>query len=406
MRKKLIPLFFLIARMAAFRYGNIWPMFVWNDTSIPTPNAEQILGISENGEPIVLEAYFSRPPSFLHPLLDWIFVKAEPTFETKMASLFSRAVPGSEIHAVLYQFDSGMVAHEMEQAKSSGVAVRLILDNSADGWLTRKTYKRLKKRLGDRDVHVCSRGACIGKGNNHNKIYLFSELRDPRNPGKTIRNVIVQTSENLLFWQRYFFNDMVVLSGDRAIYDAYLNYWHDLYEEKPNSTYYESPHGQALSEASGVRAYFFPSARHDPIVEQLRSVSCEGGGKIFVVQSLYKGKAAKDVTAQLVRLKHQGCRVGAVLHKNETDNENLDGLLACGIKVWFLESIHSKIVMIDAIQDIEGERLRASVVFTGSINRKEEALRRNDESLLRIVSPEVFQTYWTYVLNLQGRSFR
>jgi len=405
LRRKLIPVFFLIAVLGAFRYGGIWPMFLWNDTSIPTPGAEEILGVSESGEPIRLEAYFSNPPSFLHPLLDWMFVEAEPTFETKMASLFSRAVPGSEIHAVLYQFDSGIVAREMERAKASGVAVHLVLDNSADSWLTRKTYKRLKKRLGEENVHVCARGACIGRGNNHNKIYLFSELRDPDNPGQTMRNVVVQTSENMLFFQRYFFNDMVILSGDRAIYQAYMNYWNDLHEEQPNSAYYEGPRGKAFSQASGVRVYFFPSVGHDPIVEQLKSVSCEGGGKIFVIQSLYKGLAANALTAELVRLKHQGCRVGAVLHKNETDDENLGGLLACGIKVRFLESIHSKIVMIDALQEIEGKRARASVVFTGSLNRKERSLRKNDEALLRIVSPDVFQAYRTYLLNLQGRSF-
>jgi len=405
LKTKLFPVLILIALLGVFRYGNIWPMFLWNDSSIPTPMAEEILGVSENGEPIRLEAYFSHPPSFLHPLLDWMFVEAEPTFETKLAGLFSRAVPGSEIHAVLYQFDSGIVAREMERAKASGVAVRLVLDDSADSWLTRKTYKRLKKRLGEEDVHICARSACIGRGNNHNKIYLFSELRDPQNPGRTIRNVVVQTSENMLFFQRYFFNDMVILSGDRTIYEAYLSYWHDLREEQPNSAYYEGPHGRASSQASGVRVYFFPSVGHDPIVEQLRTVSCEGGGKIFVVQSLYKGLAANALTAELVRLKHQGCNVGAVLHKNETDNENLSGLLACGVKVWFLESIHSKIVMIDALQEIKGKRTHASVVFTGSLNRKERSLRKNDEALLRIVSPAVFKAYRTYFLNLQGRSF-
>ena len=396
----------LAVLLCAFRYGRIWPLLLWNDTVTRTPHSQVILGYSETSEPIRAEAYFSHPPSFLHPLLDWLFIGAKATFEKKMASLFALAVPGSEIHAALYQFDSGVVAREMERAKASGVAVRLILDNSADGWLTRKTYKRLRKQLGDRDVHVCSRGACIGDGNNHNKIYMFSEIRDPGNPGKTIRNVVVQTSENLLFWQRYFFNDMVVISGDRAIYNAYLNYWHDLYEETPNSSYYEGPNGTAASEASLTRVWFFPSASHDPIVEQLKSVSCEGGGKVFAVQSLYKGEAARALTDELVRLKHLGCSVGAILHKNQTDNQNLQGLLACGIKVWYLETIHSKVVMIDAVQDIEGRRSRAAVVFTGSLNRKENALRRNDESLLRIVNPDVFQSYWTYFQNLQGRAFR
>jgi len=404
--KKFIPVLLLAVVLCAFRYGRILPLFLWNDTLIRTPRAEEILGYSDEGEPIHIEVYFSHPPSFLHPLLDWLFVRAKATLEKKMSNLFSLAVPGSEIHAVLYQFDSGVVAREMERAKASGVAVRLVLDNSADSWLTRATYRQLRQRLGDRDVHVCSRGACIGDGNNHNKIYLFSEIRDPDNPGKTIRNVVAQTSENLLYLQRYFFNDIVVLSGDRAIYDAYLQYWHDLYEEKPNSAYYEGPNGTATSKASGTRVWFFPSASHDPIVEQLESVSCKGGGRIFVVQSLYKGEAASALTHELVRLKRQGCIVGAILHKNETDNENLEGLLAGGIDVWYLETIHSKIVMIDAVQNVDGHRSRAAMVFTGSLNRKERALRKNDESLLRIVSPGIFESYWIYFQNLQGRSFR
>ncbi len=405
MWKKFIPLLLLVVLLCAIQFGNILSLFMWNDESSPTPRSEDILGISADGEPIRVEAYFSRPPSFLHPLLDWIFMPGDTAFEQEMADLFHRAVPGSEVHAVLYQFDSGIVAREMARAKASGVDVNLVMDNSVDGWLSRATYAHLRAELGDQQVHVCSRGACIGKGNNHNKIYLFSELRDPSDPSRRVRNVVVQTSENLLFFQRYFFNDMVILAGDKAIYDAYLNYWHDLYAEHPNSAYFEGPHGTAVSEATGTRVYFFPSAAHDPIVDQLKTVSCAGGGEVVVAQSLYMGQAAEALTAQLVRLKHLGCRVRAILHKNETDNQNLSGLLADGVEVWFLESIHSKIVMIDALQDIEGRRQRAKVVFTGSLNRKEDSLRKNDESLLRIVSEEVYDGYSAYMDNLQGRSF-
>jgi hypothetical protein len=405
MWKKFIPLLLLVMLLCAIQFGNILPLFMWNDEPIPTPRSDDIMGVAEDGQPIRVEAHFSRPPSFLHPLLDWIFMPGDATFEHEMAALFSRAVPGSRIHAVLYQFDSGVVAHEMVRASASGVSVNLVMDNSVDTWLSRATYMRLRNELGDRQVHVCSRGACIGPGNNHNKIYLFSELRDPRDPSKTIRNVVLQTSENLGFFQRYFFNDMVVLYGDKAIYDAYLNYWNDLYEERPNPAYFEGPHGTALSEATGVRVYFFPSAEHDPIVEQLETVSCEDGGEVLIAQSLYKGQAADALTAELVRLKHLGCRVRAILHKNETDNQNLSGLLAGGVEVSFLESVHSKIAMIDALQDIEGNQLRAKVVFTGSLNRKEGSLRRNDESLLRIVSQNVYDGYSVYMANLQGRAF-
>ena len=405
MRKKLIPPVLLLVLLVALRQGNVLPMFLWNEVALPTPQTEAVLGESRDGEPIRVEAYFSHPPSFLHPLLDWLLVPGDLTFENKMADLFRLAVPGSETHSVLYQFDSGIVAREMARANATGVSVNLVMDDSADGWLSRPTYRQLRKDLGDAQVHVCSRGACIGKGNNHNKIYLFSELRDPQDSSRTVRNVVVQTSKNLGFWQRYFFNDMVILYGDKAIYDAYLEYWNDLSEEKPDTAYYEGPRGRAYSAASGTRAYFFPSAIHDPVVEQLKTVSCEGGGRVYIAQSLYQGRAADELTAQLVRLERRGCIVTAVLHKNETDNQNLSGLLAGGIDVSYLESIHSKVVMIDALQDIEGEQRRAKVVFTGSLNRKEDSIRRNDEALLRIVSPVIYDGYRTYLSNLKGRSF-
>jgi hypothetical protein len=406
MWRKFIPLVLLLVLLSAVRFGHMLPLFLWNDAGMPTPHAEETLGVAEDGEPIRVEAYFSHPQSFLHPFLDLFFVEGDSTFETKVGNLFHRAVPGSEIHAVLYEFDSDIVAEEMARAKSSGVTVDLVMDDSARDWISRPTYERLRQDLGDSHVHVCSRGACIGSGNNHNKIYLFSEVRDPRQSGKTLRHVVVQTSENLGFWQRYFFNDMVILYNDKAIYDAYLNYWHDLHEERPNPAFFEGPHGTALSEATGTRVYFFPSARNDPIIDQLRTVSCAGGGRIFVAQSLYNGKAAEDLTNELVRLQREGCSVDAVLHKNESDNHYVDELAASGIEVSYLESIHSKIVMINALQDVDGNRERARIVFTGSLNRKESALRNNDETLLRIVSRHVFDGYWTYMLNLQGRSFR
>ncbi|MGW0807766.1 phospholipase D-like domain-containing protein [Nonomuraea sp. NPDC002799] len=282
-------------------------------------------------------------------------------------------------------------ADELIKAHQRGVGVQVVLDGDTRG---ATVAGRLTAELGTDTTagswaHICTgppsggTAACIGNKGQHNKFYLFSRA------GRA-SDVVVQSSANLTdLNSSTYWNNAVVLPGDKRLYAAYAGYFADLAAERKNLDY------NRVVQTRGVRARFFPQASGDPIVDALGDVSCRRGTTIRAGMSEWDTYRIA-IPERLRDLAAQGCTVRIVYGIMDEEVKRL--LLAeprvelrtLGDGGALPGRVHSKYLLIDGSYDGEHD---ARVVFTGSHNYNETSLRRNDETLLRLTDPSIYRQY-------------
>ncbi|MCT2581774.1 phospholipase D-like domain-containing protein [Actinophytocola gossypii] len=339
-------------------------------------------------EPVRTGAVFNDP------------VGGDPTaIVRQICDLVHQAPSGSRIRIAHFVVsgDAGMdFATELVAAHRRGVDVQLVLDGWQD---TTPAAEALRAELGtdksrDSWMHVCSRvspegntSSCIGTKGQHNKFYLFS-----RTGGAS--DVVVQSSANFTdLNSRTYWNNATTLVGNRKLYRAYDAYFEDLAAERATDDYYRTT--STGMPGGAVRAYFFPRAEGDHVLEILGKVSCDDGSTIDIGMSEWDTYRI-GIARRLVALSGQGCEV-RIVH-GLMDAEVLDTLSADpSIELRALENsaalpgrIHSKYFLINA--EFDGER-DARWVFTGSPNWNHTSLRRNDEAMIQTNIENLYEAY-------------
>ncbi len=332
------------------------------------------------------------------PQKEVVFTMPQPggatdtTIETKLGELAKAAAPGSTIRISLYHWSRQAIAYRFVDAQKAGVDVRVVLDptnknDQGDDWVGVAT---LKSELPSGHVTVCNasagQGACIGSdtGINHNKFFLFSELKDGS------KNVVVQSSANLTTTQLHKHNNMVIIRDDKALYDAYLAYWTDLRAQKQDLDYYRSFTGD-----TGTKAYFYPRASGDTILGVLDNVTCDSGTSVRVAMAFFTS-ARSEIADKLVSKQHEGCAVQVVLDGDSLSSPIANTLKGGGVALYVFpagaagEGLHSKILIIHGTYTGTPDR---GLVWTGSHNYTGPALRGNDETLLKLDDPGVYAAF-------------
>ncbi|MET8294574.1 phospholipase D-like domain-containing protein [Streptomyces sp. NPDC005180] len=373
-------------------------------------------------EPVAVAATFNDPAGSS---------AEQDAIRNQLISLVNRAPAGSEINGSIYLITDGGVRSALVAAKQRGVKVKVIVDGDAvadtdpeTGKATGSEYSALAAATGlgtdltaDSWVMACptTRG-CIGNRSlsggdggaiNHNKFFLFSRV------GST-DNVVFQTSANLTTSQRRnLYNNAVTLPDNGSgLYAAYRAYWQDL------QTYGSSgsglPHYYQTQDSGPYKTYFFPrqektgttyatDASTDTVVSLLNNVDC-AGGTTRVRVGMY-AFTRPQVADKLVQMKTAGCAVD-LLHNGEDGNlgttvkntiaGRLDYTARCAGTALNADGtsrtigIHSKYLL------IEGTYLGGAnrkLVFTGSHNYTFPNLRANDETLLKIDNPTVYDAF-------------
>lgn len=339
-------------------------------------------------KPVVTGAVFSEP------------VGGDPVaIVRELCGLVRQAPAGSTIqvaHFVMSGTAGTEFADELIKAHQRGVKVRVILDGDRRG---ATVAARLAAALGT-DIaagswtHVCTgpmsggTAACIGNKGQHNKFYLFSRA------GRA-SDVVVQSSANLTdLNSTTYWNNAVVLAGNKRLYDAYDAYFQDLAAERKNLDYYRVV--QTGAAGGSVRAHFFPKADGDPVVEHLDKVSCRPGTTTIRVGMSEWDAYRIGIAQRLRELAGQGCRVQIVY--GIMDDEVKDVLAAeprvelsgLGSGSALPGRIHSKYLLVEG--SFDGDR-DARRVLTGSHNYNETSLRRNDEALLSLNNKGIYRQY-------------
>jgi phosphatidylserine/phosphatidylglycerophosphate/cardiolipin synthase-like enzyme len=340
---------------------------------------------------------------------------AQNRIRDHIIGLINQAESGSTITVSMYNFTDNETSAALVAAKARGVGIRVLLDHTTLA-TSGNEYAALADKLGtDRTksswVYACPAGrGCLGARKlpsdpdgaiNHNKFFLFSATGGAK-------NVVVQSSANLTGVQRTdLFNNAVTIV-DSGLYDIYRAYFADLlsYGTAPTGLdhYYKTP-------ATGAyKTYFFPrkeaagtsydaDASTDTIKLILDNVSCTSGTKVRMAANLF---TRREVATKLVALKNAGC--GVYLAYDGTPGSMgagvesiLSGKLTQRVQCYedrganaAKAGLHSKYLMVEGTYDgVAGRKL----VWTGSHNYSYPALRANDETLLKIDVPALYDQY-------------
>jgi phosphatidylserine/phosphatidylglycerophosphate/cardiolipin synthase-like enzyme len=322
---------------------------------------------------------------FAVPLVDGT---KDPALENKIIEMIGLAAPKSELHMSMYQFSHESVAKALIEASKRGVQVHVIIDkeaNEKDGVLDAAITK-LVKDLPANAVTFCTRGngSCQGKGIDHNKFYIFSELTDGS------KHVVIQSSANLTADNLQ--NNMLIDRDDKGLYDGYLGYWKLLEKQVENLDY------AGHAEGEHTHAYWFPRQK-DEVLAILDEVNCTDKSKVRVTMAFWDD-GRMDVAKKLVALAKAGCDVQVDMRtagKNSSQNI-IDAMRNEHLSVGLYPAehgtnIHSKYLLIDSDFKTDGKVEHHRYVYTGSHNYTNGALKSNDETMLRIDNAEVFDAY-------------
>lgn len=297
---------------------------------------------------------------------------------------------------------------DLGAAKQRGVAVNLVVgkvvaEKDLDGDGDKEKYDRNAaaiKELRHHGIAVtqCDKG-CIPNssgekaGTMHMKFFTFSS-------GDTLR--VVHTSSNLSQGQFERHQNLLSVTGDKALYYHYVGYWNRL---KAGSWNYQGEKwtgGDRAREGdvAGTKAYFFPRSEADPVRGTLEKLDCvEGHDRVWVAASLFYTSERLPVLNVLDSLRSEGCDVRVVVARADDRNWVLDNSdlapetvrLLDGVKgVW--ASQHNKLIVTNALYE-DGER---TAVYAGSHNLNAGSLRNSSDGMLRITDSGVYDIYANY----------
>ncbi len=358
------------------------------DASVQAPDAGSQTDV--DAAPAAPDAAGEPPPplsvQFCRPGLDG---SPDNRLEDALIELLELAVPGSTVRVSLFHLTRTRMTDAFVAAAARGVDVRFVLDDdnqAADGGLNTAT-QALVDGLGAGNVTFCP-NACLGTNINHNKTFLFSELADGS------RDVSVVSSANLTSLQRRMHNNMVIVRDDPALFAALSGYWDDQRAQSKAPDYYLVANGDRAT-----KIYAYPRASGDTLVSVLNNVDCAGGGRIRLAMSLFSDARVAIAEALAARV-DDGCSVLAVLNEPEGNSPGpavVSTLESGGVDVMTYprgpdgQGVHSKYLLIES--RYAGSANVRRLLWTGSHNYTGNALRNNDELLLRVEDDAVYAAF-------------
>lgn len=387
---------------------------------------------------------------FLHPDLDPVpdsayatpdpdkdgpqFTQYQTTgMRDELASLVEAAVPGSTLYASLYTFTDQGLTDDLLAADARGVKVRLLIEACTGGDPTScnqsSQVDQLVTGLGSytsgatgswtKQCYASCAGG--GVGIDHNKFWVFSELSDgrtdvsaigsynPTRPQAQMWQNVIEVSDNpaLATIYRDYVGRKLAVTGTSKVYETG-------HEDAGNMRIWFSPRNSpSTSEDAEITTSFDPqSTRHDIAAAAIDDVACSTTSSDDVIRvAMWGFRAARpEVIDALGDKLAAGCTVQVATGEHEDADP---GLNARGVPVYSMDpggcrqsffgvgtgvnsecadgSIHSKYVLVQGVSRKDGQFHR--YVYTGSQNFTNGALKKNDETFMRVDDPTVYAGY-------------
>lgn len=342
----------------------------------------------------------ARPPGPF-PNREVVFTRPNAAWHAshlaKLLELLAHAAPGSDVRLAVFLLDHPWLTDALGAARRRGVDVHVVASSVSE-----HTEERLRNALevpGEPE-HVFVFPGGMGR-KNHNKFAVFSKLDYP---GERIRDVVFLSSGNFTKASlRKHQNSLVLV--DTNLSRAYRAYWADLVEAGLEKQHRSDYLRTASSDDDTARVHFFPRNRGDIVLEALEDISLEKTdrpGSIRVAMAHWR-KERIGIADRLCELHTRGLDVQIAMRQasrfrdSGADVEVVRRLRGCGVQLMELPkrrvNLHSKYMLVDAAYEGDETDAHRRIVWTGSPNFTESALRRNDEALLQIEDPNIFARY-------------
>jgi phosphatidylserine/phosphatidylglycerophosphate/cardiolipin synthase-like enzyme len=312
--------------------------------------------------------------------------------EDRLVHLVAAAEPNARLRAAFAYLDQQRMADALIDADRRGVDVRIVLDERnqvrvGDAWKWNGAVASLQAGLGPERVTICGGadsppdgGGCIGSEKQHNAFLLVSDTCD----GST--SVVAQTSAYPTKPQLFKRNNLVVVSGDDALFTAYDDYWRDLARDQGDATYYRIVDGDR-----GNRLFLYPRApsgdrlrdQSTDTIDVLLAENVDCARKTRVRLAMAYWTAARDyLVDELARLAAAGCDVAVVANPDTTEDSVAGDLRAAfdADHLAWVAGVHHKYLLVDGTYAGAAGQL----VWTGTQDFTASALRSNDEAILRL----------------------
>ncbi|MFE9775920.1 phosphatidylserine/phosphatidylglycerophosphate/cardiolipin synthase family protein [Streptomyces sp. NPDC005931] len=331
-----------------------------------------------------------------------------------LAGLIDRAAPDSTIYMGMFWFGLPELKTKMLAAQDRGVTLRMVSEKRNESISTPFTAAELKNG----STWTWCTNSCLGNGPddanaiNHDKYFVFTALSDGR------KNVVWQSSQNMHVHQSGELNNALIVSNNATLAGRYIAHFRDQVAHAGDSlhTTYDHTTGDP---AAPVEAFFFPrntssDASHygnaDIVASFIDDVDCARGGRIRISAAELDERSTRPAIFTALEAKQTaGCTIevnGRDLSdpNGDGDNAGVNELTGLNIPVYANRpggcrystitcnrgTTHSKYLLTEW-QKSDGTQVRH--VYTGSHNWTKGALQRNDETLLRIDDPTIYQAY-------------
>ncbi|MGI5176078.1 phospholipase D-like domain-containing protein [Dactylosporangium sp. CA-152071] len=395
-----------------------------------TSGSIKVLFLRPNLDPVPDADYATPDPNKNGPQ----FTQYQTTgLRDEIDTLVQASVAGSTLYASLYTFTDQAITDHLLAAHARGVKVRLLIEACTDGdpavcnqsaqvdslvsglpaWSSSATGSWAKRCFAS-----CAGG---GTGINHNKFWVFSALSD----GRT--DVTLIGSNNPTNPQQQMYQNLVEVSGNAALATAYRDYVNRKLAVTGSSKVYETGHVDAgpfrlwysprnspsTAEDTTITNSFNPqSTRHDIFAAAIDDVQCSTTSTDDVIRLAMWGfrDARPEVIDALGDKADAGCTVEVATGEHQ---DMIDDLAARGIGVYSMNpggcrqsffavgsavnaecsdgSIHSKYLVVQGVSRKDNQTHR--YVYTGSQNLTNGALKKNDETFMRIDDTTVYNGF-------------
>jgi hypothetical protein len=326
---------------------------------------------------------------------------------TQIDRSIDAAPRGATIRAATYRFDMSSTATKLVAAHRRGVNVRFLVDDSFVTPQVRTLRKALGTNRKSRSFLATCRHSCMSNVGSvmHAKFFLFSTSGRAKRVSM-VSSANVYSDNTFTSW-----NNLHTVVGDNRLYASLSRYHADMVTDQNRPNYYR------MTASGKYKLYLFPRAKKAGTntvlhLDVLNNVSCTTGagygrgGRTVIRVGMWGWSGPRTAIAQrLWQLHNAGCHVEVILNSGKTSPKVIAALLRRSPRhgqmlvhdAWYDKDrnrraelyIHHKALTIDG----RWFGRNAKIVYTGSQNFNEPAIRSNNELVLRIRDRATLQAY-------------
>jgi len=242
---------------------------------------------------------------------------------------------------------------------------------------------------GSINIYVCNQGcdSTAARAINHNKFFLL-DINGERD--------IIVTSSNIRHGGATDWKVGIDLDGNH--YTSQWNWWNSVFDadicfsQRGSNCFVGNGGYESNFEGNTVSYLPGPTPVYNAPADWLSKMQYEPGCALRVTMAHWSNSNfGRWFLDGLARVKSIGCEVD-FLHSQVDEAEAISNYVNGRFKVEYQTNIHAQMILWQGVYDGAHE----SLAWVGSWNSTMNALRNNDESIVRIKSPSEFEAFWNF----------